>query len=220
MVLDLGNHRSNPAFDVFSKETNRDLYELMARYQDWVSIHLRQPVRADVTAHWTKIMDGMHYLFDQGSFQQKFSDVLSVEAQTRLSIVQLISLDARFRGRVSVLVWLALAELASEPIHHDQRHCDHLQDRVPRVLDWESLSFILSAICKTPEFYAHVNTMFSRHGYVIQNHGLNRYRFAKTTTPHSQYLPEWNAREQTYLLLDHLLQESLLTIGMRLPPRL
>lgn len=169
--LHQSRQRSNPAFDHIGKKVNADLVAVHRGHMAWIADHLNDVDQQRAANFAAKLMDGLNYSFDPTLFIEhatsQHSGVLPQHIAKQLIIINKLALE--FRGRVSVVVWEALACIAVQTSPSEQP--DTIRGRKDLILPWQEVDVVLHAIAKPYDFFMHVQTRFAAEGFLLSHFG-------------------------------------------------
>lgn len=210
--------RSNPAFDGIGEKTNTDLMNVHHSHVAWVDKHLTSEGWSKVTGFMTKLCDGLNYQFDASPFIQHakmmYGGILPQRIAIQLLVIQKLALE--FRGRVSVVVWEALACIAvqTEPANEPAS----IRGRKDLILPWQEVDVVLHAIAKPYDFFMHVQTRFAAEGFLLSHFGECGCCIRDASPDQMRcYLAERLKKPATEALMKHLHAEAVLILVNELP---
>lgn len=216
--LHQSQQRSNPAFDHIGKKTNSDLHAVHRGHMAWIAGHLNGEDQQVAANFAVKLMDGLNYLFDPTPFMNfamaQYDGILPPPIAKQLITIQKLSLE--FRGRVSVVVWEALACIAVQTVPSEQP--DSIRGRKDLLLPWQEVDVVLHAIAKPYDFFQHLQSCFCSMGFLLSHFGECGccIREARTDVIRC-YLAERLKQPATEALMKHLHTEAITILVNELP---
>lgn len=169
-----------------------------------------------VAAEFLKYLGlGYAHKFDRSKFEPKPGDLYFEQKKQVLDALE--ELSVQFDGRISSIVWETYAYLGTRPDPTKDQSILAEKDHLP--LPYYIVDTVLHAVGKVYGLKMHIDsTVFQRSGMIFEHNCDCSCSFK---SPHSGglgvFLDNSRHKEATAALFSHLVSESLLLMGLKMP---